>query len=165
MITDMEQPTSPSDYESGFFSVDATSLTAGQINKWLEPGDSYFRTVNNMNANYSIPTSIEISTAKTAWNALTRCQRWGIRLHHEAIIKRKHPTLDVWIYYHTGIPTAKKAQIDTCADSTQLEFLGSIFSEARTTVVTAKSVAFWTKFWPNNTTMDLVVVGHEGDSA
>lgn len=162
MASDFEQPTSPSDYRSGFFGGNFVSDPAGAFTNWISPGDRFFRVKYGMNFDETIATQAEIDAATSQWENMTRCERWRIRLHHEAVLRWQHGTNSkVFIYYHSGIPAAKKAQIVTCLDENTFEYLGQTSADV-ITKLNDRNPALLAHFWPTGVP-DTAVFGWESD--
>lgn len=161
-MTDLEQPTSPQDYASGFFGADYRSIGDTAWANWADPGDKYYRVRYGHNADDSPATQQEIDEAITQWNGFTRCQRWRIRLHHEALIRKQHESgIRVFVYYHSGIPVAKRDQIKQCTDPDEFEYLGGTFA-AQCAKLNQRQAGLCSKFWANGA-VDVVVFGWESD--
>lgn len=157
---DLENPTGPDDYAAGFFGLDLTNFSGTTITNWINPGDRFCRVKFATNCDGSTATPTEITNAINAWNGFTQCQRWALRLHHEALVRAKHTTLEVWVYYFTGIPVAKKAQIVNCLNLDELYYLGDTYTAAKNKVIELKSEAFWLNIFPNDA-LNTVVFGWE----
>lgn len=161
---DLENPSGPGDYASGFFGLDLRETPAQQITDWIDPGDRYCHAYKALDCDDAVPGVGVVEASTTAWNGLTQCQRWGIRLHHQSLIKHRHVTLDVWVYYFTNIPLSKKSAIVQCLNLEELHFLGETFSETRVTTIVLTSEAFWQNIWPTDDIMGEVILGWESDA-
>jgi hypothetical protein len=147
MPSDLEQPTHPSDYRSGFFGADYRNDSAAVFTNWISPGNRFFRVQSGVNADASSATDAQITTARNQWEGFTQCIRWRIRLHHTAGIRKQHETIaKLFVYYTTDIPVAKKAQIRNCLIPGEFEFLGDTFAEAKATLNAAQA-GLANKFW------------------
>jgi hypothetical protein len=168
MPSDLEQPTNPQDYASGFFAADYRNEPAAGLTNWIDPGDRFFRVKFGLNADDSPATGAQITTAINQWEGFTQCIRWRIRLHHEALLRWKHQTLNIYVYYHSGIPKSKRNQIKACTDPGSFEYLGATFAVAKQKIED-RQVGLSLQFWPGKPpnipagAIDTVVQGWEGD--
>lgn len=147
MLKDLDYPINNADHFAAFFIADYRNTDQQIYEDWISPGTKW----NNANI-----------TDSSFWNdTLTICHRYRIILHHRSTIRRKHPTLNVWIYFTTQIPRSKQTEVDRCNNSDEFKYLGATFSEARAAVVALVSLNFWKQFWPSDV-MDEVIFGWEG---
>jgi hypothetical protein len=156
MIEDTDNPTRPEEYRSGFFRSDFRAMSDRDFAALVSPGDVYYRALFTVNADGSRTDINERNNAVTQWNALTTCQRWAIRLHNEALIRKIQDT-KIFVYYHTGLVNTKLPAITQCKQ--ELEYLGATFAEMQTTLdadVPGSSAVIWPR-------VDLVIAGWESD--
>lgn len=170
-MSDLEYPSGPNDYASGYFGANFNAESDSAYENWIDPGDKFFRVRGGLNADGSPATQQEIDSAVNTWeNTLNQCQRWRIRLHHEALSRWVHETNSkVFMYYHSGIPKSKKDQIKLCLDQNTFEYLGQKASDVKTKLED-RQPGLTAKFWRSTHPailpgeIDVVVFGLEQDA-
>ena len=169
MDFDLESPSSPADYKSGFFGLNFSNDNATQYERWIDPGEWFNRVVQRKNLDGSEPTHQELADALNQWRTgFSQTNRWRARLYHRAEILWTHITNNkVHIAYSSNIPTSKKAAIKNALDPNSLEYLGQTFADV-IQKLDDRSETLAEKFWPGGNVfaprqIDVVVTGWEGD--
>jgi len=151
------------DTVSGFFAADLRDLSAQQMTDWAVPGNKFYMVRFGGQTDRILgsqgPTPAQIASATTEWEGFSRALRFRIRLFHECLIKRKHPTLEVYCMYATFIPLLSEAAIKAI-NTANFKYLGNTWSQAKTTF---GNDAVWAQFWPSSR-MDEVIFGYEEDA-
>lgn len=161
---DLQSPSGPGDYRSGFFAADLRGLADTPYQDWIDPGNEFCRVAHKANCDSSTATSEQLSGALATWQAMSKCNRLRLRLFHKSRLKYEHGTMaKVWVMYNTGLPVSLKDEAKLCLDPGTFEYLGDTFSSARTKIVNRTSQAFFEGFFPQNR-MTTVILGWESDA-
>lgn len=162
--SDTEVPSGPGDYRSGFAAANFNGLPQASYEQWIDPGDEWFRVWTRQNADGSFATQEQINGAVATWEAMSRCNRWRVRMHHQSNIRRVHENqTKIFLYYITSIPAeAATYLVANCQTPNVFEALGHRFSVACARL-NEHQAGLCSKFFPGDV-MDEVVFGWESDA-
>lgn len=160
---DLDDPTLPGDYRSGFAAANYTNIAQTPYENWINPGNEFCRVKYHANCDESEATAQEISGALATWDAMATCYRFRIRLHHQSQIRARHDTNDkIWVYYTTSIPSSRISELRNCQIVNVFEHIGNTYSQACATL-NARQAGLCAHFYPSGN-MGTIMDGWETDA-